>query len=693
MSTVETIPSPITSEDQRTAREHPAILIVDDDPFVLKALEKTLHDSRYRVVVAGGGAEALKLIRQQNFAVIICDQSMPGVNGTEVLREAVACQSHAIRILMTGSADLNNVVQAVNIGQASQFILKPWDEVSLRQTVAASVEKHALIKENERLQALANRQYEELTINHENLTRELRLGARIHEVLLLGKVPQDVPGISLAATTVPSREIDGDFYDFFRPLPQVFDIVIGDVMGKGIPAALVGTAVKTQLTRFAVPFSRLQVFDKHGIWRDDVFSPVEILARVQQSLSSALIDLEYFASLFYGRFDLQQLSFTYVDCGSSKPLHYQAAKKSAEELKGDNFPVGVLPVEALTSVTTLFGKGDVFVFYSDGVTEARSPSGELFGAFRLRRLIEEHYDADAEKLLVLIKEAVVSFACKELFDDDITIIVAKIENTCVGQFTRRATAKFSSELSQARAVRDFVQRLCLQAPGDRERLTSELQLAINEAFCNIVVHGHKTARGEIVLRGELEDEGVSIEISDQGEVFDPAAIAEPSFAGDRDHGFGWFIVKEIADRVIYAHRESDKGWNHLKLFKKYCLQEAKMEISHDTKDGVLIVTLEGEHLDARETPFFKQKVIDLLSNETASRAVFDLHRLQFIDSSGLGAFLSILKALHGRGGDLKLAGMNRTIRTMFELVCMHKIFEIFNSPEEALRSFQANKSS
>ena len=113
-----------------------------------------------------------------------------------------------------------------------------------------------------------------------------------------------------------------------------------------------------------------------------------------------------------------------------------------------------------------------------------------------------------------------------------------------------------------------------------------------------------------------------------------------------------------------------------------------MELSHDNKDGVLVVTLEGEHLDAKETPFFKQKVVDLLDNESVSRAVFDLHRLQFIDSSGLGAFLSILKILHGKGGDLKLAGMNRTIRTMFELVCMHKIFEIFNSPEEALRSFK-----
>ncbi len=691
MSTITAITDSQALAGIKSGQAKPAVLLVDDEPLVLKALEKTLLDPRFDLVMAEDGAEALKLMRQRMFAVIICDQRMPGITGAEVLREAVNIQSHAIRILLTGSGDLNTVVQAINVGQASQFVLKPWDEASLRQTVTGCVEKHLLLKENDRLQQLTTAQHEQLAKAHDTLKRELKLGGRIHEVMLLGRVPDNIPGLSIAAATVPSRDIDGDFFDFFRPLPQIFDVVIGDVMGKGIPAALVGTAVKTQLTRFAVPFNRLQVFDKHGIWRDDVFSPQEILTRVQKEVSPALIDLEYFASLFYGRFDLKQTTFTYVDCGSSKPLHYRAALKQATELRGDNFPVGVLPSETLTSITTRFDRGDLFVFYSDGVTEARTPTGELFGSARLKALVEQNHDLTANELLATIKRTVVTFAGKAQFDDDVTIIVVRVDNTLVPEFAKQATAKFSSDLSQAKAVREFVRRLCLQAPGDRERLDQELQLAINEAFCNIVIHGYKRTKGEIILRGELGEEGIVLELSDQGPVFDPSAVADPSFTGDRDDGFGWYIVKEIADRVIYARKESEKGWNHLKIFKKYHLEEGKMEISHDTKEGILIVTLEGEHLDARETPFFKQKVNDLLEGESCSRAVFDLHRLQFIDSSGLGAFLSILKTLHSKGGDLKLSGMNRTIRTMFELVCMHKIFEIFNSPEEALRSFEISR--
>ncbi len=686
----ETKPGVLLDTDLETPRKA-NVLVIDDDALVLKALEKTLTDPRFELLSASSGAQALEVIRRIPLTVIICDQRLPDISGSEVLRHAIDLQKYAIRILLTGSGDLNDVVQAINIGQASQFILKPWDDTSLLQLVCSYIEKSRLLQENERLQRLTNEQNIALTKAHDNITRELKLGARIHEVMLLGHVPTDLPGLKVAASTAPSKEIDGDFYDFFRPLPQLFDVVIGDVMGKGIPAALVGTAMKTQLTRFAVPFNRLQVFDKHGIWRDDVYSPEEILTKVHQELAPPLIELEYFASLFYGRFDLKQATLTYVDCGSSKPLHYRTKLGYAEEIKGDNFPVGVLPEETFTAKMTRFEKGDVFVFYSDGATEARAPSGELFGVERLKNLLEKHHDCSPDQLLTIIKDAIIAFAGKAQFDDDLTVIIVHIENTLLTQFSKEMAAKFHCDLSQIRAVRDFVQRLCLQAPGDRERLNEELQLAINEAFCNIVSHGYRNSKGEIILRGELQDEGIVLELSDQGTVFDPSEVADPNFTGDRPNGFGWYIVKEIADKVIYARKESDKGWNHLKIYKKYRLEEGTMEISHDTRDGILIVTLEGEHLDARETPFFKQKVVDLLENESISRAIFDLHRLQFIDSSGLGAFLSILKSLHGKGGDLKLAGMNRTIRTMFELVCMHKIFEIFNSPEEALRSFQAPK--
>ncbi len=112
-----------------------------------------------------------------------------------------------------------------------------------------------------------------------------------------------------------------------------------------------------------------------------------------------------------------------------------------------------------------------------------------------------------------------------------------------------------------------------------------------------------------------------------------------------------------------------------------------MQLNCDQKDNVLIITPNMEVLDALASLEFKQKVMDLIQAKASKNVVFDLHQLQFIDSSGLGSFLSVLRTLHGHGGDLKLARLNRPVRTVFELVSMHKIFEIFNSTDEAIKSF------
>ncbi|MFQ5728996.1 MAG: STAS domain-containing protein [Waddliaceae bacterium] len=113
-----------------------------------------------------------------------------------------------------------------------------------------------------------------------------------------------------------------------------------------------------------------------------------------------------------------------------------------------------------------------------------------------------------------------------------------------------------------------------------------------------------------------------------------------------------------------------------------------MNFDHNTDKNILVITPEGDSLDAGDAPEFKEKVIDLINNSNSSQVVFDLNKLHFIDSSGLGSFLSVLRILNSRGGDLKLCQMNKPIRTMFELVKMHKIFEIFHSTDDAVRSFK-----
>lgn len=110
-----------------------------------------------------------------------------------------------------------------------------------------------------------------------------------------------------------------------------------------------------------------------------------------------------------------------------------------------------------------------------------------------------------------------------------------------------------------------------------------------------------------------------------------------------------------------------------------------MEVAIEKIGDVAVVVLPGESLDASNTKEFRRDIASVLDGN--SKVVFDLHQLRFVDSSGLGALLSCLRQLNAAGGDLKLCGMQKPVRALFELVRMHRIFDIFNAREEAINAF------
>jgi anti-sigma B factor antagonist len=112
-----------------------------------------------------------------------------------------------------------------------------------------------------------------------------------------------------------------------------------------------------------------------------------------------------------------------------------------------------------------------------------------------------------------------------------------------------------------------------------------------------------------------------------------------------------------------------------------------MQLSVETIENISVVPVPGPTLDAGSAKDFKSAVTPLLT--PGARMILDLSQLRFVDSSGLGVMLSCLRQLKSVGGDLKLCGMNKPIRALFELVRMHRVFEIFNTREEAAASFGA----
>jgi anti-sigma B factor antagonist len=113
-----------------------------------------------------------------------------------------------------------------------------------------------------------------------------------------------------------------------------------------------------------------------------------------------------------------------------------------------------------------------------------------------------------------------------------------------------------------------------------------------------------------------------------------------------------------------------------------------MPIQIETINHVIVAQLQGETLDASSAKAFKEEIAPCITAN--ANIIFDLSKLKFVDSSGLGALLSCLRQIHALGGDLKLCGMIKPVRALFELVRMHRVFEIFNTSEEALHSYQPN---
>lgn len=249
-------------------------------------------------------------------------------------------------------------------------------------------------------------------------------------------------------------------------------------------------------------------------------------------------------------------------------------------------------------------------------------------------------------------------------------------------------AKFVGDLNQLQVVRTFVRQVCAKAPGNTEKLEAYMQLAINEGFCNIVKHSyHNQAQEEICIEGQLTTSGLYFTLSDKGNSFNPVNAQPPDLSGKRDNGFGIFIIQQIADGISYTPKTVEDQWNHLRIFKSYFFEEEQMELSHYIKDQILVIVLLGENLDARNAPTIKEKVLHLIQTTGLSKLIFDLSHLKFIDSSGLGTFLSIQRNLVAQKGSLKLAHLNTPVRTMFEIVSIHRVFDIFPNVEEAIQSF------
>ncbi|MFZ7110578.1 MAG: SpoIIE family protein phosphatase [Desulfatiglandales bacterium] len=383
--------------------------------------------------------------------------------------------------------------------------------------------------------------------------QEVEIGSRIQKTLLLGTAPTNVPGLTVSAMTIPSQRIDGDFYDFFRQSDQCLDILIGDVMGKGVPAALLSAAIKGH---FLKALSELIPVSK------TFPDPPEIVMAVHNKMVRELIELESFATLCYVRFDLVRRRGALIDCGHTRTIQFQRNTRVCNTLKGYNMPLGFSEEETYAPLYFPLEAGDVLLFYSDGVTEARNPAGEFFGEERLLDCVSSNSHLTPEALNAQVRGAVMDFSETGLFSDDLTCVAVKILEESNLTPLIHLELEMPSDTAQLAKLRDFVQDLCqrnIYPPLDMDN-TWQLGLAANEAAANIMRHAYDGLKyGKIHIVAEAFVDRIVLCLNHWGKPFEPPESIEPP-QGEMlpESGYGLFVIQSYVDDVRYASDREGK---------------------------------------------------------------------------------------------------------------------------------------
>jgi sigma-B regulation protein RsbU (phosphoserine phosphatase) len=257
------------------------------------------------------------------------------------------------------------------------------------------------------------RLYEEVRANQERLEREVRFAQRVQAALLPAGPPKRLKGVDLAAAFASARELGGDFHDYLAPESNTLVIAVGDVSGKGVPAAL--------YSAFAAELVRGRTFRRRYL--PERSSPAGVLSSVNTILHQRQLE-EYYCTLCYAIFDWKRRSVTLANSGLPYPIRCSDEGCAQIELPG--VPLGSFNGSTYDEVTYALHAGDVFVFCTDGVFEAMNEGGEEFSASRLIQVVSESKGLPAKQIVDAIFRAVAEWRGEAAPNDDMTAVVVRI---------------------------------------------------------------------------------------------------------------------------------------------------------------------------------------------------------------------------------------------------------------------------
>jgi sigma-B regulation protein RsbU (phosphoserine phosphatase) len=313
------------------------ILIVDDDEDMRLLLSAHLEQLGFFVAAVPDGETALQWLEQNPADVVFLDLAMAGVDGLEVLKHIRERGFDVAVVLTTAHGSEEIAIEALRIG-ADDYLRKPFNRHDLRVVLDRASQKLSLFRHN----VLLRRQ----------LGVELSRAAEIQKDLLPRQAPS-LEGWDLAARCVPASQVGGDFYDWQQLPSGKLSLTVGDVMGKGIPAALLMASVRSVL-RAVGPSC----------------APASAVQTAASVLATDLTRSGAFVTLFHAQLDLKTGRLRYVDAGHGYVRLCRAGGR-IEKLPAKGLPLGVLDDEVYEEGMVTMDPGDVLLIYSDGLTETK----------------------------------------------------------------------------------------------------------------------------------------------------------------------------------------------------------------------------------------------------------------------------------------------------------------------------------
>jgi len=381
------------------------ILSVDDEAplemLMRQYFRRKIRNGEYEFFFAHNGLEALSILyNNPDIEIILSDINMPEMDGLTLLAKVNEMRNPALRVIMVSAyGDMQNIREAMNNG-AFDFATKPIDMDDLSLTIEKAIAQinfvHESLKEHAQLESLKN-----------DLTT-----ARDIQQYILPRVfppfPEDSGKVDIYASMGAAKDIGGDFYDFFRIDDDHIALVIADVCGKGIPAALFMAVSRT-------------IIRSKGM---QGCSAAVCMTESNHLLAAYSVD-SMFVTVFYAIYNVKTGLITYSNAGHNPPHLLRQDGTVSELPMSENTIVGIFDGMEYKENTLQLEQGDTLVMFTDGVTEAADAEYNEFGTERLDKILSQHADNSCQQIIEAIKAGIKEFVGDAEQSDDITMLVVK----------------------------------------------------------------------------------------------------------------------------------------------------------------------------------------------------------------------------------------------------------------------------